>query len=485
MEAQSSPHHDKPTSDLNALFEELEKRGPKPAPLSAPPRSPNSTNALLGNASRRSAPPPPPPASRRAPVEAQRIDEEAELIEDDDADATGKHAAARADAILPTYDAEIDDAPTIARPSPLSQLSLEIPSRAAPPPSSVRLPPPPSLRTRPTTSSIAKLSAPAAPLKSASELPVPSRSKLPALTPPPSRASVPVPSRPSVAPASVVAREPRERLGSQPTTIPPVARSDSLAAVPAPAKKGSGLLWAAAAGFGLLLAAGGAAVGLSSGVLGAGSAPSGAIVVTAAGANDAPVSDLRVLVDGETRCTSSPCRVVIGAGTHFVRAEAPGFVATADRAVSVETDGEATLHVALSPVAAPKPAAPAAAEPPAPVAKLVTLETEKTEAPAPAAAKAAPASKVAAAKPAQKKNDAEAAGPSQKPAAGGSGTLNINSIPMANVVLDGRPVGSTPLVGLSVSPGPHTVVFIHPEHGRKVVGTKVEAGKTATAAVRF
>jgi eukaryotic-like serine/threonine-protein kinase len=74
--------------------------------------------------------------------------------------------------------------------------------------------------------------------------------------------------------------------------------------------------------------------------------------------------------------------------------------------------------------------------------------------------------------------------PVEKPAAG-TGTLNINSIPVSNVILDGRPLGTTPKVGLSVPAGNHTVVFVHAEHGRKVRSVSVPAGGTATAAVRF
>lgn len=73
-----------------------------------------------------------------------------------------------------------------------------------------------------------------------------------------------------------------------------------------------------------------------------------------------------------------------------------------------------------------------------------------------------------------------------KPAASsGQATLNINSIPVSNVILNGRPLGSTPKVGVSVPAGSHTVVFVHPEHGRKVRAVTVQAGQTATAAVRF
>ena len=77
-------------------------------------------------------------------------------------------------------------------------------------------------------------------------------------------------------------------------------------------------------------------------------------------------------------------------------------------------------------------------------------------------------------------------GGTEKPvAAAGTGTLNINSIPVSNVILDGRPVGSTPKVGLSVPSGNHTVVFVHPEHGRKTRVVNVPPGGNATAAVRF
>jgi serine/threonine-protein kinase len=74
----------------------------------------------------------------------------------------------------------------------------------------------------------------------------------------------------------------------------------------------------------------------------------------------------------------------------------------------------------------------------------------------------------------------------EKPvAASGKGTININSIPVSNVILDGRPLGATPKVGVSVTPGPHTIIFVHPEHGRKAKSVNVEAGKTASAVVRF
>jgi serine/threonine-protein kinase len=63
-------------------------------------------------------------------------------------------------------------------------------------------------------------------------------------------------------------------------------------------------------------------------------------------------------------------------------------------------------------------------------------------------------------------------------------TLNINSIPVSNILVDGRPIGQTPRIGLKVSAGSHTVTFLHGED-RKAVPVKVSAGEAKTVAVRF
>jgi serine/threonine protein kinase len=74
--------------------------------------------------------------------------------------------------------------------------------------------------------------------------------------------------------------------------------------------------------------------------------------------------------------------------------------------------------------------------------------------------------------------------PPKDPAASGQGTLNMNSIPISKVVMNGRPLGSTPQ-SVKVPPGSYTVVFIHPEKGKQSRTVTVQAGKTATAAVKF
>jgi len=76
--------------------------------------------------------------------------------------------------------------------------------------------------------------------------------------------------------------------------------------------------------------------------------------------------------------------------------------------------------------------------------------------------------------------------PTSKPAAGGGTcTLNFNSIPVSNVVLDGRPLGGTPKIGISASAGSHNVMFIHPELGKKAASVTCKGGETKPVVVRF
>jgi len=73
---------------------------------------------------------------------------------------------------------------------------------------------------------------------------------------------------------------------------------------------------------------------------------------------------------------------------------------------------------------------------------------------------------------------------STKSEASGSGTVNINSIPRSRIIFDGRPSGFTP-ARITTKPGRHTVMFIHPQQGRKTVSVRVKSGGSATATVRF
>jgi serine/threonine-protein kinase len=81
-------------------------------------------------------------------------------------------------------------------------------------------------------------------------------------------------------------------------------------------------------------------------------------------------------------------------------------------------------------------------------------------------------------------NTATAAATTTTPPPAGNATLTMNSIPISKVVLNGRPLGNTPQ-SAQVPPGSHTVMFIHPEKGKKSVTVTVKAGEKKGASVKF
>jgi serine/threonine-protein kinase len=56
------------------------------------------------------------------------------------------------------------------------------------------------------------------------------------------------------------------------------------------------------------------------------------------------------------------------------------------------------------------------------------------------------------------------------------GTLSVNALPWAQVSIDGRDMGETPLGGIELLPGPHDVVFRHPELGERRQPVTIRAG---------
>jgi serine/threonine-protein kinase len=70
-------------------------------------------------------------------------------------------------------------------------------------------------------------------------------------------------------------------------------------------------------------------------------------------------------------------------------------------------------------------------------------------------------------------------------AAAGSATLTLNARPWAEVMLDGRSLGKTPIVGLAVAPGRHQVVFTHPTLGTDATTTLLKDGEAVTLSARF
>jgi serine/threonine-protein kinase len=75
-------------------------------------------------------------------------------------------------------------------------------------------------------------------------------------------------------------------------------------------------------------------------------------------------------------------------------------------------------------------------------------------------------------------------GPAEPATGGGTCTLNINSIPPTRIALDGRPMGLTPKIGVSVPSGTHTVMFVG-ETSKKTSTTTCRPGEQKTVAVRL
>jgi hypothetical protein len=79
-----------------------------------------------------------------------------------------------------------------------------------------------------------------------------------------------------------------------------------------------------------------------------------------------------------------------------------------------------------------------------------------------------------------------AASPGTTSGEGSEGFLNINSIPPSTCFLDGRSLGSTPKVHVSVKPGSHTVKFVNADEGlSRTISVNVGAGETKPAVAKL
>lgn len=66
-----------------------------------------------------------------------------------------------------------------------------------------------------------------------------------------------------------------------------------------------------------------------------------------------------------------------------------------------------------------------------------------------------------------------------------TGTLNLNALPWADVWIDGKKVGDTPVAGLRLPLGIHDIVFRHPQLGERTMTTTVRADTASAASVDF
>lgn len=271
-----------------------------------------------------------------------------------------------------------------------------------------------------------------------------------------------------------------------PPVRPPAPRPVAVAT--APAASGRSLPYAAMAAVAVVVVVAGLLFALRS--------RTGELIVNVSGPGGVAVENVKVLVDDQVRCTESPCPVSdLAAGQHSLHIIAEGFQPPAKRIVGVSAGEAENVDIELVPLATAKGTDDSTAKKAEPSAEdeeeeIPTLElggddraspksTETTEsAPRPVAAAAPRRPTTPAAAP---RTPAPAAPPAR---ATGQGRISINSIPVSNVVVDGRPLGQTP-TSISVPPGAHRVMFIHPEKGRRIIPVQVQAGQTAVAAVRF
>jgi len=65
------------------------------------------------------------------------------------------------------------------------------------------------------------------------------------------------------------------------------------------------------------------------------------------------------------------------------------------------------------------------------------------------------------------------------------GNLSINATPWAEVSVDGRGLGETPIANLTLRAGSHELVFRHPQHGELKQTVVVKAGETGRVTVNM
>ena len=257
-------------------------------------------------------------------------------------------------------------------------------------------------------------------------------------------------------------------VAAAPSSVPPMALSDSWVPPAMPAQRGMPL-WITMGAMicaGIALAAFAVVVPRALASMGA-EEGHGSLVVTATAPHGTTVDRVEVFVDDTSLCTQTPCRVKsLSAGGHVVRIAAPGFKNIAERGVAVRKDEEATVQFALVPLAQKAPAANA----------------DSPSNPPAAEPRRAAASKGAKGRAGVAKKPAAAAVHPPPADAPKKATLMIRSAEASNVIVDGHPVGKTP-IGVRVKPGEHRVTLATPEGKRRVLTVKLLAGETRTLSV--
>lgn len=203
--------------------------------------------------------------------------------------------------------------------------------------------------------------------------------------------------------------------------------------------------------------------------------PQAEVAVSVTAGDGTAVRQARVMVDGLPYCDVTPCRIALLPGTHQVDVTSDKSGAKGVRTLELRDGERTTLHFSL-PNDAPA-ATPTVATAPEGIPVLRAPDLPLEAAPQPATARAPTQGTTFASRPAP--------APARPAFTGAGAKLNLNSIPISNVVIDGRPVGSTPLIGVPVSAGTRSVTFVHPELGRRSATVKLDAGQHRAVVVRF
>jgi hypothetical protein len=66
-----------------------------------------------------------------------------------------------------------------------------------------------------------------------------------------------------------------------------------------------------------------------------------------------------------------------------------------------------------------------------------------------------------------------------------NGVINVNATPWAEVWIDGKSVGETPIGNLSIPIGPHEVLFKHPQFGEKRQAVSVTLGAPVRLSIQM
>jgi len=138
---------------------------------------------------------------------------------------------------------------------------------------------------------------------------------------------------------------------------------------------------------------------------------------------------------------------------------------------------------AVAPVPTTSTAITATTPPPAPEPPRDVTVRRAPPQPAAPPARVAPATPAVAAPPPTTKS---ADGPPPSSAVEAPGFLTIDTYPWTKVSVDGRPVGSTPVVRVSLPPGTHTVVMENPgENVRESTTVTIKSGETVSKRLAF